>query len=98
MPYLMRELSSCFSRKHLFPFTISASHFLGLNHCDVPIVASTWQAFKVQWMLTIRSTDAHLVVIYELLQVRSNEGFNCFETLRGNKCYTLEEIILGFRF
>ena len=49
-------------------------------------------------MLTIRSTDAHLVVIYELLQVRSNEGFNYFETLRGNKCYTLEEIILGFRF
>ena len=49
-------------------------------------------------MLTIRFTDAHLVVIYELLQVRSNEGFNYFETLRGNKCYTLEEIILRFRF
>ena len=49
-------------------------------------------------MLTIRSTDAHLVVIYELLQVRSSEGFNCFETYRGNKCYTLEEIILGYRF
>ena len=49
-------------------------------------------------MLTIRSTDAHFVVIYELLQVRSSEGFNCFGTLRGNKCYTLEEIILGFRF
>ena len=49
-------------------------------------------------MLTIRSTDAHLVVIYELLQVRSSEGFNCFETLRGNKGYTLDEIILGFRF
>ena len=46
-------------------------------------------------MLTVRSTDAHLVVIYELLQVRSSDGF---ETLRGNKCYTLEEIILGFRF
>ena len=49
-------------------------------------------------MLTIRSTDAHLGVIYELLQVRSSYGFNCFETLRGIKCYTLEEIILGFRF
>ena len=49
-------------------------------------------------MLAVRSTDAHLVVIYELLRVRSNDGFNCFETLRGNKCYTLEEIILGFRF
>ena len=49
-------------------------------------------------MLTIRSTDPHLVVIYELLQARSSEGFNCFETLKGNKCYTLEEIILGFRF
>ena len=49
-------------------------------------------------MLTIRSTNAHLVVIYELLQVRSSDGFNCFETLNGNKCYTLEEIILGFRF
>ena len=49
-------------------------------------------------MLTIKSTDAYLVVIYELLQVRSSEGFNCFETLRGNKCDTLEEIILGFRF
>ena len=49
-------------------------------------------------MLTIISTDAHLVVIYELLQVRSSEGFNCFETLRDNKCYTLEEIILGFKF
>ena len=49
-------------------------------------------------MLTIRSTDAHLVVIYELLQVRSSEGFNYFEKLRGNKCYKLEEIILGFRF
>ena len=49
-------------------------------------------------MLTIKSTDAHLVVIYELLQVRPSDGFNCFETLRGNKCYTLEEIILGFRF
>ena len=48
-------------------------------------------------MLTVRSNDAH-VVIYELLQVRSSDGFNCFETLRGNKCYTLEEIILGFRF
>ena len=36
MPYIMRELSSCFSRKHLFPFTISVSHFLGLNRCDVP--------------------------------------------------------------
>ena len=36
MPYLMRELSSCFSRKHLFPFTVSVSHYLGLNHCDVP--------------------------------------------------------------
>ena len=61
-------------------------------------MASTWEAFKVQWMLTVRSTDAQLVVIYELLQVRSSDGFNCFETLRGNKCYTLEEIILGFRF
>ena len=61
-------------------------------------MASTLQAFKVQWMLTIRSIDAHLVVIYELLQVRSSDGFNCFETLRGSKCYTLEEIILGFRF
>ena len=49
-------------------------------------------------MLTVRSTDAQLVVIYELMQVRSSEGFNCFETSRGNKCYTLEEIILGFRF
>ena len=49
-------------------------------------------------MLTVRSIDAQLVVIYELLQVRSSEGFNCFETLRGNKCYTLEERILGFRF
>ena len=49
-------------------------------------------------MVNIRSTNAHLVVIYELLQVRSSEVFNCFETLRGNKCYTLEEIILGFRF
>ena len=49
-------------------------------------------------MLTVRSTDAHLVVIHELQQVRSNDGFNCFETLRGNKCYTLDEIILGFRF
>ena len=49
-------------------------------------------------MLTVRSTDAHLVVIYELLQVRSSDGFNCFETLRGNECYTLEEITLGFRF
>ena len=49
-------------------------------------------------MLNIRSTNAHLVVIYELLQVRSSDGFNCFETLSGNKCYTLEEIILGFRF
>ena len=49
-------------------------------------------------MLTIRSTDARLVVIYEFLQVRSSEGFNCCKTLRGNKCYTLEEIILGFRF
>ena len=49
-------------------------------------------------MITVRSTDAHLVVIYELLQVRSSEGFSCFETLRGNKCYTLEEITLGFRF
>ena len=49
-------------------------------------------------MLTIRSTDAHFFVIYELLQVRSTEGINFFETLRGNKCYTLEEIILGFRF
>ena len=61
-------------------------------------MASTLQAFTVQWMLTVRSTDAHLVVIYELLQVRSSDGFNCFETLRGNKCYTLDEIILGFRF
>ena len=61
-------------------------------------MASTWQALKVQWMLTVRSTDAQLVVIYELLQVRSSDGFNCFETLRGNKCYTLEEIILGLRF
>ena len=94
----MRELSSCFSRKHLFPFTVSVSHCLGLNHCDVPGVASTWQAFKVQWMLTVRSTDTHLVVIYELLLVRSSDGFNCFETLKGNKCYTLDEIILGFRF
>ena len=49
-------------------------------------------------MLTVRSFDAQLVVIYELLQVRSGDGFNCFETLRGNKCYTLEEIIFGFRF
>ena len=49
-------------------------------------------------MFTVRSTDAHLVVIYDLLQVRSSDGFNCFETLRGNACYTLEEIILGFRF
>ena len=49
-------------------------------------------------MLTVRSTDAHLVVIYELLQVRSGDGLNCFETLRGNKCYTLEELILGYRF
>ena len=49
-------------------------------------------------MLTFRSTDAQLVVIYELLQVISSDGLNCFETLRGNKCYTLEEIILGFRF
>ena len=49
-------------------------------------------------MLTVRSIDAHLVVIYELLQVRSSDGFNCFETLRGNKCYTLEEIIIGSRF
>ena len=49
-------------------------------------------------MLTVRSTDAHLVVIYEFLQVRSNDGFNCFEKLRGNKCYTLKEMILGFRF
>ena len=49
-------------------------------------------------MLTIRSTDAHLVVIYELLQVRSSDDFNCFETLRGNKCYTFEEIIVGIRF
>ena len=49
-------------------------------------------------MLTVRSTDAHLVVIYELLQVRSSDGFNCFETLRGNKCYTFDEISLGFRF
>ena len=49
-------------------------------------------------MLTVRSIDAQLVVIYELLQVRSSEGFNCFEILRGNKCYTLEERILGFRF
>ena len=49
-------------------------------------------------MLTVRSIDAQLVVIYELLLVRSSDGFNCFETLRGNKCYTLEEIILGFRF
>ena len=49
-------------------------------------------------MLTVRSTDAQLVVFYELLQVKSSDGFNCFETLRGNKCYTLEEIILGFRF
>ena len=49
-------------------------------------------------MLTVRSTDVQLVVIYELLQVRSSDGFNCFETLRGNKFYTLEEIILGFRF
>ena len=49
-------------------------------------------------MLIVRFTDAQLVVIYELMQVRSSEGFNCFETLRGNKCYTLEEIILGFRF
>ena len=49
-------------------------------------------------MLTVRSTDAQLVVIYELLQVRSSDGFNCFETLMGNKYYTLEEIILGFRF
>ena len=49
-------------------------------------------------MLTVRSTDVQLVVIYELLKVRSSDGFNCFETLRGNKCYTLEEIILGFRF
>ena len=61
-------------------------------------MASTRQTFKVQGMLTIRSIDAHLVVIYELLQVRSSEGFNCSETLRGNKRYTLEEIILGFRF
>ena len=49
-------------------------------------------------MFIVISTDAHLVVIYELLQVRSSNGFNCFETLRGNKCYTLDEIILGFRF
>ena len=49
-------------------------------------------------MLTVRSTGAHLVVIYELLHVRSSDGFNYFETLRGNKCYTLEEIIFGFRF
>ena len=47
-------------------------------------------------MLTVRSTDTQLVVIYELLQVRSSDGFNRFETLRDNKCYTLEEIILGF--
>ena len=49
-------------------------------------------------MLTVRSTDAHLVVIYELLQVNPVMVLNCFETLRGNKCYTLKEIILGFRF
>ena len=49
-------------------------------------------------MLTVRSTDDHLVIIYELLQVRSSDGFNCFETLRGNKFYTLEEKLLGFRF
>ena len=49
-------------------------------------------------MLIVRSTDAQLVVIYELLQVRSSDGFNCFETLMGNKYYILEEIILGFRF
>ena len=49
-------------------------------------------------MFTVRSIDAQLVVIYELLQVRSSDGCSCFETLRGNKCYTLEEIILGFRF
>ena len=29
-------MSSCFSRKHLFSFTVSVSHVLGLNHCDVP--------------------------------------------------------------
>ena len=49
-------------------------------------------------MLTVGSTDAHLVVIYDLLQVRSSDGFNYFETLRGNECYTLEEIISRFRF
>ena len=49
-------------------------------------------------MLTARSTDAQLVVIYELLQVRSSDGFNCFETYMANKCYTLGEKLLGFRF
>ena len=68
--------------------------------CQCPhALNETGTAFMVPaFMLTVRSTDAHLVVIYELLQVRSKDGFNCFETLRGNKCYTLEEIILGFRF
>ena len=36
MPYLMRELSSCFLGKHLFPLTVAVSHFLGLIHCNVP--------------------------------------------------------------
>ena len=54
-------------------------------------MASTWQALKAQWILIARSTDASLVAIYLLLQVRSRVSFNCFETLMVNKCYILGE-------
>ena len=71
---------------------------LGLNPCDVPFVASTWQALKAQWILIARSTDASLVAIYWLLQVRSRVSFNCFETLMVNKWRILGETLLGFSF
>ena len=61
-------------------------------------MASTWQALKAQWILISRSTDASLVAIYWLLQVRSRVIFNCFETLMVNKCRILEETLLGSVF
>ena len=59
-------------------------------------MASTWQGLKAQWILIARSTDASLVAIYLLLQVRSRVSSNYFETLMVNKCCILGEKLLGF--
>ena len=71
---------------------------LGLNPCDLPSVASTWQALKAQWILIVRYTDARVVAIYWFLQVRHKVSFNYFETLMVNKFRILGETFLGFSF